>query len=184
MSPLVTEHRLAFDKALEHLKLELQTIRSNRAHPSLVEDVKVAAYGSTSRLKELATITVPDPRTIQVQPWDKTILKDIERSLQEANLGLSVLNDGAVLRLTLPPLTSESRQALLKVLQQKLEAGRVQVRQIRERVREHIVKAERQKEIGEDDRYRAQEDLDEVAREYVEQVNALGSRKEEEITTV
>ena len=136
------------------------------------------------RLQEVASITIPEPRMIVVQPWDKTLLKDVERGLQEASLNLGITNDGTVLRLTLPALTAESRQALLKVLHQKLEAGRVQIRQLREKVREQIIKAERDKEISEDDRFKAQEDLEEFVKGYIEQVNTVGQRKEEEILTV
>lgn len=184
MSPLITQHEAAFAAAIEHVRVELQTIRGNRAHPTLVEDAKVKAYGSEMRLKEIATITVPESRMIVVQPWDKTILKDVERSLQEASLNLGITNDGTVLRLTLPALTAESRQTLLKVLHQKLEAGRVQVRQLREKVREHIMKAEREKEISEDDRFQAQDDLEEFVKDYIEQVNTVGQHKEDEILTV
>ena len=136
------------------------------------------------RLKEVAGLTVPEPRTIIVQPWDQTILKDIERSLTAELQNVGIMNDGAIIRLTFPPLTAESRQELVKTLHQKLETGRVQIRQIRERVREQITKAERAKEITEDDRFKAQEDLDELVKEYIAEVQTIGQRKEEEITTV
>lgn len=184
MSQFITQYEAAFTAAVEHVRAELQTIRGNRAHPTLVEDLKVKAYGSEMRLQEVASITIPEPRMIVVQPWDKTLLKDVERGLQEASLNLGITNDGTVLRLTLPALTAESRQALLKVLHQKLEAGRVQIRQLREKVREQIIKAERDKEISEDDRFKAQEDLEEFVKGYIEQVNTVGQRKEEEILTV
>lgn len=182
--PLVAGYRPAFEQAVEHLKGELNTIRGNRAHASLVEEVRVEAYGSELRLKEVATITIPEPRTIVVQPWDKTILKDIERSLAKADTGLAIVNDGAVVRLTLPPLTAESRQALTKVLHQKLEAGRVQLRQVREKARGAILQAERDKSLSEDDRFAAQEDLDELVRDYLAKVAELGERKEAEVMTV
>lgn len=184
MNTLVADHESDLALAVEHVRAELQTIRGNRAHPSLVEDVRVPAYGSEMRLKELATISVPDPRTILVQPWDKGLLKDLERGLREASLNLGVTNDGAVVRLALPPLTEETRQALLKVLSAKCEAGRVQVRQIREKIRESIIKAERDKAISEDERYAAQDDLEEVVRRYIDEIKTLGERKHEEIMTV
>lgn len=184
MMPIVIEHKPEFDKAIEHLKMELASVRSNRATPSLVEDIKVEAYGSEMRLKELASLAVPEPRTIVVQPWDKTIIKEIEKNLIKADLNLGMVNDGSVIRLTLPPLTEETRQALIRVMNQKLEAGRVQIRQIREKVREQIIKAEKEKKITEDDRFQAQKDLDELIKDYTEQINGLGRRKEEEITTI
>lgn len=184
MHVLIEQQRPAFDAAIEHLKTELQSLRGNRATPSLVEEVKVEVYGSEMRLKEVASITVPEPRQIVVQPWDNSVLKDIERGLNAANLNMGIQNDGTVLRLTLPPLTTETRQAILKVLGEKLEHSRVQVRQIREKVREDIQKAEREKEMSEDDRFKAQEDLEAVVKGYVDDIKALGDRKSEEIMTV
>lgn len=184
MTPLIIEHKPEFDQAIEHLKTELSSIRSNRATPALVEELKVEAYGQVMRLKELASLTVPEARTIVVQPWDKNIIKDIERSLTKADLNVGIANDGAVIRLSFPPLTAESRQALLKVLSQKLEAARVQVRQIREKAREQIIKSEKEKTITEDDRFQAQKDLDELVKDYIDQIKVMGERKEEEITTI
>ena len=184
MMPIIIEHKLAFDSAIEHLKSELSTIRSNRASPAMVEEIKIEVYGSEMRLKELASLSVPDPRAIAVQPWDKNIIKDIEKGLTKADLNVGIANDGAIIRLTLPSLTTETRQALIKVLGQKLEAGRVQIRQIREKIREEIIKSEKNKEITEDDRFQAQNDLDEMVKDYIEQIKVLGDRKEEEITTI
>ncbi len=184
MHPLITSHEEEFSGALEHLANELNSIRGNRAHPSLVEDVKVEVYGSEMRIKELASITIPEPRLIVVQPWDKSVLKDVERGLIKANLNVGVQNDGTVVRVTFPPLTEESRNQILKVLGQKLETGRVQVRQIREKIRETIVKAERDKEITEDDRYKAQEDLDQHVSSMLDRIKEMGERKEQEVMTV
>jgi ribosome recycling factor len=184
MSPLLIKHQEEFAAAIEHLKIELNSIRGNRASPSLVEDIKITAYGSEMRLKELASLSLPEPRIIVVQPWDKTVLKDIERGLNLADLNVGIQNDGTVLRLSFPPLTEETRQAIIKVLGQKLEAGRIQLRQIREKIREEIVKQEQAKEITEDDRYKAQEDLDELISKWQAQVKELGDKKEQEILTV
>ncbi len=184
MSPIITQHEEEFKSALEHVSNELNGIRGNRAHPSLVEDLKVEVYGSEMRVKEIASITIPEPRVIVIQPWDKTVLKDVERGVVKANLNVGVQNDGAVVRVTFPTLTEESRNQILKVLGQKLEAGKVQVRQIREKVREAIVKAERDKDITEDDRYKAQEDLDQYVGELLERIKDMGERKEQEVMTV
>ncbi len=184
MSPLITEHEAEFEKAIEHLKNEIGTIRGNRANPGLVEEVKVEAYGSVMTLKELASITLAEPRVLAIQPWDKSVLKEIERGLNTADLNLGIVNDGTMIRISFPALTAESRQALLKVLGQKLEQARVQIRQIRDRVKERIIAAEREKEMSEDERYGAQEDLDELTKTYTEQVAAVGARKEEELLTV
>lgn len=182
--PIINEHRPEFEQAVTHLKTELSSIRSNRATPALVEEIKIDAYGAEMRLKELASLTVPEPRTIVVQPWDQNVLKDIEKSLTKADLNMGIVNDGSVIRLNLPPLTAETRQALLKVLSQKLEVGKVQTRQIREKVRENIIRAEKDKVITEDDRFQAQKDLDELVKGYIDQISDIGRRKEEEITTI
>lgn len=184
MHPILLAREPEFQAAIEHFKTELNSIRGNRAHPSIVEDVKVEVYGSEMRLKELASITTPEPRVITIQPWDKNALKDIERSLQKADLNVGIQSDGIVVRVTFPPLTEESRQAILKVLGQKLEAGKVQVRHIREAARDAVLKAEKAKEMSEDDRYKAQEDLDELTKKYQEQLESLSQRKEEEVTTI
>ncbi|MFA7286249.1 MAG: ribosome-recycling factor [Patescibacteria group bacterium] len=184
MQPIVTDSRKEFESAVEHMGSELQAIRGNRAHPSIVENIKVVAYGSEVRLKEMATITVPDARTLQVQPWDKSVLKDMERALQQAELGMGIKNDGLGILLSLPSLTAETRAQLVKVLGQKLETGRVQVRQVRERVREAVAKAEREKELTEDDRFAANKDIDELTKEYLAQIEAMAERKTTEINTI
>lgn len=184
MSAIIESHNEEFLSAIEHLKSELQSIRSNRATPTLVEHLKVEAYGAQMKLLEVASITVPEPRTIAVQPWDATLLKDIERALNEANLNMGIGNDGTVIRLTLAPLTTETRQALVKVLNQKLETARIQLRQIREKARAGVVAAERSKDLTEDDRYAAEEELDSVVKKFTDQINELGERKEAEIMTV
>lgn len=184
MHSIISNHAAEFDSAIEHLKTELNAIRGNRAHPSMVEDIKAEVYGTEMRVKEIASITMPEPRVITIQPWDKAALKDIERALTKANLNVGIQNDGTVIRVTFPPLTEESRQQILKVLGQKLEHGRVQVRQIREKIREAITEAERSKEMTEDDRYKAQEDLDAFVGTYLDEVKSLGDRKEEEVMTV
>jgi len=181
---IVDSSRSEFEASLEHLKVELQSIRGNRANPSLVEEIKVEAYGTEMRLQEIAGITVPEPRSVQIQPWDKNLLKDIERSLNKADLNVGIKNDGESIHISLPPLTTETKVALIKVLNQKLEQGRVNVRQVREKVRERIFKAEKENVITEDDKYEAQKDLDEMTQEFLEKIKSIGVRKEEEISTV
>jgi len=184
MHALISKQQEDLEHAIEYLQQDLQTIRGNRAHPSLVEGIKVLAYGSEMRLQELASVSVPEPRTIQVQPWDKGLLKDIERTLNQADLNVGIKNDGQLLHLTLPSLTQETRMNLLKVLGQKLEQGRVQVRQVRERIKESIQRAEKAKEITEDDRFDAIKELDELTRQYLGKIEDIGNRKEKEINTI
>lgn len=184
MNKIVEQYRKDFDQAIEHLKHELQQIRGNRAHPSMIEDARLEVYGSQMTLKELGSITVPEQRQLVFQPWDKNVLKDAERALLASNLNAGVTNDGDVIRITLPALTNETRQQLLKVLGQKLEQTRVQIRQIREDIRSKLNAAEKNKEISEDEKFSAQEDVEEVVKDYTQQIKDLGDSKEVEITTV
>lgn len=184
MHSIVQSHLEDFKKAVEHLQHELQQIRGNRAHPSMIDDVKVEAYGSTMTLKELGSITVPEQRQLMFQAWDKNVLKDVERALLASNLNAGISNDGEVVRVTLPALTNETRQQLLKVLGQKIEDAKVRLRKVREDVRNELASAEKAKDISEDEKFSAQEDVEEVVKKFMDEVKSLGDDKEVEITTV
>lgn len=173
-----------FEKVLTHLKSELGALRGTRATPALVEHVVVEAYGMKQALKALASIAVADPKTLTIEPWDKSILKEIERGIQIANLGVSAVNDGKLLRMVLPPLTEESRRELVKIVHGKLEDARGGVRNLREKLRQQIIDTEKKKEMSEDEKYKQLEQLDKVAGEYNEQVKKFGESKEREIMTV
>lgn len=184
MHTIIELHKEEFDNAIKHLQTELQQIRGNRAHPSMIENIKVEVYGSAMTLKELGSITVPEQRQLVFQSWDKNVLKDVERALLSGNLNAGIANDGEVIRLTLPALTNETRQQLLKILGQKLEQAKVQIRRIREDVRSKLTNAEKAKELSEDEKFAAQEDLEELVKKYIDEVASLGDAKEQEITTV
>ena len=184
MHPLLDTHKEAFVKIIEHVKAELANLRTGRAHASMVADVLVTAYGVQQPLKALASITVPDARTLAVEPWDKSIVGDIERGIREANLGVNPVNDGRIIRIPMPQMTEESRREMSKILGQKLEQARISIRQFRDEVREKIQQAEKNKEINEDERYRFQDQLDEMVREYNEQMKTMGEEKEKEIMTI
>jgi ribosome recycling factor len=173
-----------FDKAIEHLKNEIAALRTGRATPALVEDILVEAYGVKTPLKGLASVSLSDPKTLLIEPWDKGVLKEIEKSIQLANIGINPVNEGARLRLSVPPLTEESRRELIKILQQKLEQSRISLRSIRDKIRSEIIEAEREKQLTEDDRYRSQEKLDELIEEYHFRIKEIGEQKEKEIMTI
>jgi ribosome recycling factor len=179
--PEQAEH---FDKAIEHLVHEISSLRTGRATPAIVEDVKVEAYGSIQEIKALASISVTDAKTITVQPWDKGVLQPIETAIRNSDLGLSPVNDGTLIRLSLPDLTTERRNELVKVLSKKLEEARIAIRKIREDVRSQIEKAEKAKEIAEDEKYGLQDDLEEMVKEYNEKIRSIGEEKEAEILKV
>jgi len=173
-----------FEAAIEYLKKELQNIRSGRANAALVDRIPVTAYESTMDMKSVASISTPDARTIQIEPWDSNLIKDIEKAIQMANIGLTPNVAGKIIRLSLPPMTEENRKELVKIIHQKLEETRIRIRNVREEVRERIQAEERAKTIGEDERYRLQEELDDLVGTYNKQAEELGNEKEEDIMNI
>ncbi|MFC1612928.1 ribosome recycling factor [Patescibacteria group bacterium] len=184
MSQIIEQYKLDFEKAIEHLKIEISSIKTGRATPILVENIQVNCYGSKMPIPQLASINVPEPKNIVIKPWDKTIIKEIEKAIVNANIGLNPVNEGEQLRITLPALTEEDRITLVKLLHQKLEKSRIAIRGIRDKIKDIIIKMEKDKEIGEDERYREQKELDEVTTEYNEKIKEIGDRKEAEINTI
>ncbi len=180
----VDSAREDFQKAVEHLKQDIAGLRTGRATPVLVEDIPIEAYGTRQPLKAVASITVGDPKTIVVQPWDKSIMQAVEVGIRQAPIGLNPVNDGKVIRVPLPDLTQERRVELIKVLHQKLEVARIVVRQLREDVKSVIDEAEKAKELGEDEKFRQYEALEALVKEMNERIKLLGEEKETEIQTI
>jgi ribosome recycling factor len=178
------EHKPQFDKAIEHLREEISSLRTGRATPALVEDVMVEAYGTKQALKAVASISVADAKTLVVDPWDKSLTQAVESAIRASDVGISPVNDGKVIRLPLPELTADRRQELVKVLSTKLEQARIAVRKIREDIRSKIDKAEKEKSISEDERFTMQEALEKTVKEYNDQIKVIGEEKEKEVTTV
>lgn len=180
----IQEYKPEFQKVIEHFKKELSQFRTGRATPALVDDIKVEAYGSQMDMKSVGSIQVSDAKTLVIEPWDKGLLKEIEKAIVAADIGINPVNDGKVLRLVMPKLTEETRKDLIKVMGKKLEEARVGVRRVRDEVKEKIVEAEREKKIAEDERYRAQDVLDKMASEFNELIKKMGEEKEKEIMTI
>ncbi|MBL7142023.1 ribosome recycling factor [Patescibacteria group bacterium] len=178
---IVESHQQEFDKVIDFLKRDIQSLRTDRVNPDLVAHVLVEVYGTKTPLEQLATLNVPELRTIIIQPWDKNILKEIEKALTTIDLGATPSLAEGVIRLTLPPLNEETRKSLVKILHTKLENARRSFRSIRDTIREEIVKAERSKEITEDDKYRLFENLDKLTNQKQDEVKLVGERKEKEI---
>ncbi len=179
--PEQAEH---FDKVIEHLVHDISSLRTGRATPAIVEDLKVEAYGTMQELKAVASISVSDAKTITVQPWDKGVLQAIETAVRNSDLGLSPVNDGVVIRLSMPDLNTERRNELVKVLSKKLEEARIAVRKTREEIRNKIDKAEKAKEIPEDEKYGLQDDLEIMVKDYNDRIRQIGEEKEAEILKV
>lgn len=173
-------------KALAVTSTDLASIRSGRATPAIVEHVVVSVYGGTQRLKimELATTTTMDAKTIVISPFDPAIIAEIEKGLLEANIGLTPVVDGEIIRITIPALTSERRAEYLKLAKTKLEGGRIMVRQIRQEAMKDLKKFEADNTISEDERTHGEKLVQELTDEFIAEVDALGERKEVELTQV
>jgi len=170
--------------AIQALEEDLGGIRTGRAHPALVEKLHVEYYGTPTPLIQLASISVPEPRSLLIRPFDATTLKAIERSIQSSDLGLTPNNDGKAIRLNLPPLTEERRRDLVKVVHTRLEEARVAARNVRRDSIKDLREFEQEKMISEDDRERGEEELQKITDRYIEQINAIGGHKEKEILEV
>lgn len=184
MASIIDERTPEFEKVLAFLESELHGIRSGRAQSGLVEDIPVDAYGSTMPMKAVASISVPDAKTIQIEPWDKNLVQEVEKALIQANLGMQPNTAGAVIRLAIPPMTEENRSQRVRQVHEKAEQARISIRNIREDIRETIQKMEKDKEIGEDEKYRLQEELDKKVKQWNEKVDQFAKKKEEEIMTI
>ena len=184
MNEFIKKYEEDFDKAIEFFKSELSKIRTGRANPSMVEDILVEAYGAPTPMKQVATITVPEARTIRIEPWDKNILKDIEAAISKMQMGVSTSIDDNVVRLTFPQMTEESRQQFIKVLGDQLEKSKVSMRQARDKVKEDIEKAFKTSDITEDDRYQYRDDLDKHIDELNKEMDKFAEKKKEEIMTI
>lgn len=183
-SQFIASKKPEFDKAFEHLRQELSSIRTGRANAAILDTIQVEAYGSMMEIKSLASVGVPDARTITIEPWDKSVLHALETAIQKSDLGINPVNDGKLIRLSMPQMTEESRTRLTKVMKEKLEEGRVAVRQVREKVREEVLAKEKAKEIPEDERFKLLEELDKLVKEIGAEIDQMGKKKEEEIMTV
>ena len=178
---LIQDATRRMDRSVESTHGELNSIRTGRASAALLDRVQVDYYGQKTPLKQLATINVPEPRMLTVQPFDPNTIKEIERSIQESDLGLNPANDGKLIRLPIPQLTEERRQELVKVARQIAEEGRVAVRNVRRDVIHHLKEEE---SVGADDEHRAEERVQKLTDEHVKKIDDLLKRKEAEITEV
>jgi len=179
--PKVDEARDRMHKAVVHLQEEFGAIRTGRAVPALVEKLKVDAYGSETELRTLAGITVPEARVLAIAPYDKTNLKAIEKAIQASDLGVNPSNDGALIRITLPELTGERRNDLVKVVKKQAEEARVAVRNVRRHIRQE---RERDGDISEDEVNRIEKDIEKLTHEVVAEIDTMVGHKEKELLEV
>jgi ribosome recycling factor len=182
--PTVEDARGRMDAALDAMRREFGTVRTGKATPALLDTVRVDAYGSKMPLNQVATINVPEPSLIVVQPFDKSLVADVERGILTADLGLNPANDGNVIRVPGPPLNEERRREYVKVLHKMAEEGRISIRHARRLVRDEIHQLVREHEIGEDEGRRREDALEKLTQEYTERIDELLKRKEEEVMAI
>ena len=178
--PILNDTQAKMKKALEYTLHEFSSIHTGKATPSMVEGVTVEAYGSQMRLKECAAISTPDARLIQIQPWDKSLIKAIEKAIQQANLGFNPIVDGALVRIPLPDMSRERRQEFVKTAHKMAEDGRVQIRTIRRDAIESIKKAK----PPEDELKRLEKEVQTLTDKFIKDVNDHVSHKEKELLSV
>lgn len=178
--------RTLMQKALDALSSEMTSIRTGRATPALVEGLSIAVYGGAQRLtlRELATITCPDPQSIIVDPWDKSIIGDIKQGIMATNAGFNPGIDGEVIRIALPPMTAEDREKYVKLMNSKLENAKVAVRQVRGDAMHVIKKAFEEKTISEDEKFAQEKKLQAITDEFVGKIDAIGEKKRQELLQI
>jgi ribosome recycling factor len=179
---LVKENEKKMQAAVEAIRHQFSTVRTGRAHPGLVENLKIDYYGSKTMLKQLANITAPEPRLIVIQPWDRNSLSAIEKAILTSEVGITPNNDGKVIRLSMPQLTHERREELQKVLHRIAEEGKVSIRNSRHDAIEETVKLEKDNRMTEDDKFLAKEKLQKLTDNYIKKIDEILAQKEQEIS--
>ena len=178
---LINQKKPGFDAVFDFYKTDITTIRTGRATPAIVEDIVVDAYGQKMHIKELATITAPEPRSLVIQPWDKGVVEAISGAIRKSEIGLNPVVDGQTIRLNIPSLTEERRREFIKLLKQKTEESRVKLRRIREEIWNKVQEMEHNHEISEDDKFKAKDDLQKLIDDYNKKIEELEKKKEQEL---
>jgi len=181
---VIAKNEERMKKTLSAAKSEFASLRAGRATPALLDKVMVEYYGSLVPVNQVGNISVPEPRMILIQPWEKPMLHEIEKAITRSDLGLSPNNDGTVIRLNIPQLTEERRTDLVKTLNKRAEESKVSVRNIRRDANEAIKKLEKAKSITEDDAKKAQEDIQKIVDKYIKEIDIARAEKEKEIMEV
>ena len=182
--PTVEDAKTQMEAALEALRREFATVRTGKATPALLDTVRVEAYGSQMPLNQLATISTPESSLLVVQPFDKTLLPDIERAIMTADLGLNPANDGNIIRIPIPPLNEERRQEYVKLLHRMTEEGRISIRHARRTVRDELHQLVRDHELSEDESRRREDQLEKLTKDFVEKVDEILKSKEAEVMAI
>jgi ribosome recycling factor len=184
INELLQEMRERMNKSVEALQDDLMGIRTGRASPALVERLPVEYYGTMTPLNQMASIAAPEPRLLVIKPWDPSALADIERAILKSDLGLTPMNDGTLIRLNVPRLTEERRRELVKLVSRRVEEGRIAIRNLRRDALQDLKEFEKEKMISEDDFFRGKDDVQDLTDEFVQQIDEIGKRKEEELMEI
>src|SRR3989338_1057554 len=179
----ISSHKKEFEKGIEHFKGEAGSIRTGRATSSLVDEISVEHYGGRYQIKELASISIPEPKTILIQSWDKSAAESIVKAIKNSNLGLNPISDGQGVRLVMPALTEERRKEFIKLLGQKAEDAHIAVRRIRGEIWDDVQEREKSRAISENEKFKAKEDLQKLVDEYNKKIEEIQKKKEEELMT-
>jgi ribosome recycling factor len=171
----------SMDKSIDSLKNEFKRVRTGRASPSLLDGIRVDYYGTMTPLNQMASLSAPESRLIAIQPWDVSVIKDIEKAILKSDLGLTPSNDGKLIRISIPPLTEEGRKQLVKVIYKKSEEHRVAVRNIRRDSNDLLKGLKKDSEISEDDAFRAQDKVQKITDKYIKLIDDVCKEKEKEI---
>lgn len=172
------------NQTIEVFKKELASFRTGRASLGILDGIKVDYYGTLTPLNQVATLGIPDPRVITIQPWEQKMIGEIERAIMKSDLGLTPINDGKTIKLSIPPLTEERRKQLVKVVRKKAEEARVAIRNIRRDIIEEIKKGEKDKKFSEDESRRMQEEIQKITNSFIEKIDQILQQKEKEIMEV
>jgi len=184
INDVMDELRGRMHKSVEALQDDLLGIRTGRASPALVEKLAVEYYGTMTPLNQMASIAVPEPRLLVIRPWDPSALADIERAILKSDLGLTPMNDGKLIRLSIPRLTEERRRELVKVVARRVEEARIAIRNLRRDALKDLQEFEKEKMISEDEFYRAKDEVQELTDEFTAKIDEIGQRKEEEVMEI
>ncbi|MFL5382505.1 MAG: ribosome recycling factor [Longimicrobiaceae bacterium] len=182
--PSLEKAKQRMESALESLRREFAGVRTGKASPQLLDTVRVEAYGSKVPLNQVGTVSAPEPRMLTVQPWDRSLIKAVERALRESDLGLNPSNDGQLIRIPIPPLTEERRNEYVRLLHKLAEEGRVAVRQARKDANDEIKARQKKEGLSEDDIHREEKEVQKLTDQYIAKVEEMLKHKEVEVREV
>ena len=182
--PTVEDAKRRMDEGLDAIRRDFATVRTGKATPALLDTVRVDAYGSKMPINQVATVNTPEATLLVVQPFDKTLLADIEKAIMSADLGLNPANDGNVIRVPIPPLNEERRKEYVKILHKMAEDGRISIRHARRTVRDEIHELVKEHEIGEDEGRRREDAVEKLTHDFTEKIDGLLKAKEEEVMAI